>query len=213
MSTTEKAQYQLAQGERGKYILGGMKDKFLELCPTHTNQDMALLFGCSATTIFRLRARSGITQRDGQAIRRKASMKRKETLAQSGYVRRPSEAFLKSRKFFSAENNPLKRIKETDPERYAAIRRRMTATRKENRLAERRRMLYGLPRKTKMNIVLQPVSQAAYKQKYDMIKCCNYFAEPDHTTWVCYDNQTRRSTRREATAIKHGLRIVQADEN
>ena len=29
---------------------------------------------------------------------------------------------------------------------------------------------------------------------------------------VCYDSETQRSVRREATAAKHGLKVVEADE-
>lgn len=45
-----------------------------------------------------------------------------------------------------------------------------------------------------------------------MIKMHNYFADPDHVTWVCYDSQTERSPRMEATAMRHGLRLVEGDE-
>lgn len=45
-----------------------------------------------------------------------------------------------------------------------------------------------------------------------MIKLRNYFADADHVTWVCYDSQTRRSPRMEATAMRHGLRLVEGDE-
>ncbi len=44
-----------------------------------------------------------------------------------------------------------------------------------------------------------------------MIKQCNYFAVDEHPTWVGYDKETKRSARREATAIKHGLKIVGAE--
>ena len=29
---------------------------------------------------------------------------------------------------------------------------------------------------------------------------------------ICYDSETQRSARREATAAKHGLKVVEADE-
>ena len=46
-----------------------------------------------------------------------------------------------------------------------------------------------------------------------MIHRCNYFADPLGDPYiVCYDSQTRRSARREATAAKHWLKVVKADE-
>lgn len=46
-----------------------------------------------------------------------------------------------------------------------------------------------------------------------MIKACNYFADPlGDPHIICYDSDTQRSERREATAAKHGLKVVEADE-
>lgn len=46
-----------------------------------------------------------------------------------------------------------------------------------------------------------------------MIRKCNYFADPlGDPRIVCYDSETQRSARREATAVRHGLKVVEADE-
>ena len=58
-----------------------------------------------------------------------------------------------------------------------------------------------------------PLSHRASSQKHAMIKFCNYFADPlgdPHV--ICYDSETQRSAQREATAAKHGLKVVEADE-
>ena len=45
------------------------------------------------------------------------------------------------------------------------------------------------------------------------LKACNYFADPlGDPHIICYDSDTQRSERREATAAKHGLKVVEADE-
>lgn len=44
-----------------------------------------------------------------------------------------------------------------------------------------------------------------------MIKYNNYFAADGHPSWVCWDADTVRSPRREATAIRHGLKIVEGE--
>ena len=62
-------------------------------------------------------------------------------------------------------------------------------------------------------ILSSPLSHKAAAQKYAMIKACNYFADPlGDTHIICYDSETQRSARREATAAKHGLKVVEADE-
>lgn len=78
--------------------------------------------------------------------------------------------------------------------------------------SERRRVIFGMEQKTNFRIPLVKLSHTASGQKHAMIKFCNYFSDPDHPTWVCYDSQTNRSPRREATAQKHGLRIVASEE-
>ena len=46
-----------------------------------------------------------------------------------------------------------------------------------------------------------------------MIKACNYFADPLGDPYIiCYDSETQRSAQREATAVRHGLKVVEADE-
>ena len=45
-----------------------------------------------------------------------------------------------------------------------------------------------------------------------MIRKCNYFAAPlGDSHIVCYDSQTQRSPKREATAVRHGLKVVEAE--
>ena len=47
-----------------------------------------------------------------------------------------------------------------------------------------------------------------YLHKYAMIKACNYFADPlGDPHIICYDSETQRSARREATAARHGLKV------
>ncbi len=78
---------------------------------------------------------------------------------------------------------------------------------------ERMRMVYGLKRKTKLRIPMYPLGKGAYQQKSLLIKKHNYFPAPlgdPHV--VCYDSQTERSERMEATAIRHGLQIVKAED-
>lgn len=213
----QRARWQIPMGispkGRKAYILEGeIKDKFIELYPKTSDRDMAGLFGCSSATIRHLRLELGLADRDRKTIKNIASTRRKATLRLRGYVSHPSEAFLTRVRNMSTENCPINRIRRTDPERYKTIRQKMTESFRALVKAEKRRILYGLPRKTKLNVKLTQMSSKATSQKHYMIKDRNYFADPEHASWVCYDSQTRRSAQREATAIKNGLKVVKADE-
>lgn len=75
---------------------------------------------------------------------------------------------------------------------------------------ERFRVRSGQPRQTKMRI--RRLSDAGYKHRSNMILHYNYFSDPDDITVLCYDEQTDRRPRCEATARRHGIAIVPADE-
>lgn len=77
---------------------------------------------------------------------------------------------------------------------------------------DRLRMEYDLPRLSNLRLKLKPLSHAACCQKANMIKKKNYFADPDHSDWVCYDSKTDRSPQMEATAHRHGLYVVAGEE-
>lgn len=108
--------------------------------------------------------------------------------------------------------DPITQLKRTNPRKYRAVIKQRSEKRKTLIQQERRRILYGLPRKTRLRVVLQPIGHIASSQKNSMITRNNYFADPDHPSWVCYDSLTRRSPRREATAVRHGLRIVAGED-
>ena len=85
--------------------------------------------------------------------------------------------------------------------------------RKELWRKEQLRAFYGLERQTHLRIPSSPLSHRAAAQKHAMIKFCNYFADPlGDPHIICYDSDTQRSARREATAAKHGLKVVEAEE-
>ena len=109
--------------------------------------------------------------------------------------------------------HPIKQLKANNPRKYKQLMRKKSEQRKELWRKERLRTFYGLDRQTNLRIPSYPLSHRAAAQKYAMIKACNYFSDPlgdPHV--ICYDNETQRSARREATAAKHGLKVVEADE-
>ena len=103
--------------------------------------------------------------------------------------------------------------KANNPRKYKRLMRKRSEQRKELWRKERLRQKYDIDRQTSLHIPLNPLSHRASSHKHAMIKCCNYFVDPlGDPHIICYDSDTQRSARREATAAKHGVKVVEADE-
>ena len=92
-----------------------------------------------------------------------------------------------------------KRIKEGYEKRRQTVRR------------ERARLLHGLEQKTFLKLT-KTMTHKMSSHKHAMIKHCNYFSDEEHPSWIFYDNETTRSARREAHAVKLGLKVYPSDE-
>lgn len=203
---------------KGKYILEGeLKEKFIQLFPKHSNRRIMQWFGISFATAQRLKRELSL-KKDMKAIMREQARDCKRTCEKNGYYaslkgKRPSEKCIEAtRQRFLSGFHPLKVLKKENPRKFKQTMKKRSAAWKETRRREKARIIYGLPQKTKFYIAINPLSHTASSQKYAMITQNNYFADPDHPSWVCYDSQTVRSPRREATARKHGLNIVEGEE-
>lgn len=195
------------------YLDGDIKDKFFELYPITSNKELAKIFGIS----------TAIVQKFGKRYQLKKDMATIEEMRIKRCVttRRMNGTYFMSEKnktilrklIAEGKNFSFRRMKEQNPEAFKKMVERRAKTYKETRRKEERRAVLGLPRKTKLTINLNPKKRRATMHKYIMVHEYNYFAVPEHSDWVCYDSQTKRSAQREATAIKLGLQIVQADED
>ena len=202
-----------------RYVLEGENlERFRKLYPKHSNARLMKWFGISFSTLQRFRRELGLSK-DMAAIRRQQARDTVRICEANGYYdsirgRKPSEATMEgARKLREAGFNPLRRLKETNPRKFRAMKRKWGQARSEVIKAERFRMLYGLTRKTRLKISAYPLSSAATSQKNSMISSNNYFACEGHPSWVCWDADTTRSPRREATAIRHGLKIVEGQDD
>ena len=199
------------------YLEGELRDKFVRLFPIHSNARLMRWFGISFSTLQRFKRELGL-KKDMKAIRRELARDTKRLCERNGYYaslrgKRPSEACIEASRRKRAEGfNPMLRLKETNPRKFRAANRRRAASWKETRRRDQIRAAYGLPRKTKLAL-FRTLTHAASSQKSSMIKRLNYFADPGHPTWVCYDSETRRSPRSEATAVRHGLQIVAGEDD
>ena len=205
-------------GMKEYYLEGELKERFCKLFPKNSNRRMMTWFGIGFSTLQRFKREFGL-EKDMQAIRKQQAKDIKKICERNGYYdslrgKKPSEAAIEATRRLRASGfTPINQLKATNPRKYKRLMRKKSEQRKELWRKERLRAFYGLDRQTNLRIPSSPLSHSASSHKHAMIKCCNYFADPDGDPHIiCYDSETQRSARREATAAKHGLKVVEADE-
>ena len=205
-------------GMKEYYLEGELKERFCKLFPKNSNRRMMAWFGIGFSTVQRFRRELGL-EKDMKAIRKQQAKDAKKICERNGYYdslrgKAPSEACMEAaRRLRAAGFHPIKQLKANNPRKYKRMLRKKSEQRKELWRKERLRAFYGLDRQTNLRIPTNPMSRRATAQKHAMIKFCNYFPDPDGDPHIiCYDSETQRSERREATAAKHGLKVVEADE-
>ena len=224
LKPTKEAKWQVPMrpspknGVSAYYLEGELKERFCKLFPKNTNRRMMAWFGLSFSTLQRFKREFGL-EKDMKSIIRQQAKDTKKICERNGYYaslrgKKPSEAcFDGARKLFASGFHPMKQLKANNPRKYKRLMQKKSEQRKELWRKERLRAFYGLDRQTSLHIPSSPLSHRASAHKHAMIKCCNYFADPlgdPHV--ICYDSDTQRSAQREATAAKHGLKVVEADE-
>ena len=205
-------------GAKEYYLEGELKERFCKLFPKNSNRRMMAWFGISFSTLQRFKRECGL-EKDMKSIRKQQAKDIKRICDRNGYYasirgKAPSEACMEAaRRLRAAGFHPIKQLKANNPRKYKRMLRKKSEQRKELWRKERLRAFYGLDRQTNLHIPSSPLSHRAAAQKYAMIKACNYFADPlGDPHIICYDSETQRSAQREATAAKHGLKVVEADE-
>ena len=224
LKPTKEAKWQVPMRPNAKsgvkeyYIEGELKERFCKLFPKNSNRRMMTWFGISFSTLQRFKREFGL-EKDMKSIIRQQAKDTKRICEKNGYYasirgKAPSEACLEAtRQLRAAGFHPIKQFKANNPRKYKRMLRKKSEQRKELWRKEHLRQKYDLDRQTSLHIPLNPMSRRAAAQKHAMIKCCNYFADPlGDPHIICYDSDTQRSARREATAEKHGLKVVEADE-
>ena len=218
LKPTGKARWQVPMRRHGGtgpleyYLEGEIEEKFRRLYPVHSVRRVMQWFGISFSTAHRLARGLGLGK-DMRAVRRERARDARRTCERSGYYaslrgKPPSEACLEATRRKRAEGfNPMLALREGDPRKYRRMLEHRGEARRELFRKERLRELYGLERKTRLRVT-RTLTSGARGQKHNMIRKRNYYADPDHPSWVCYDGETDRSPRMEATAARHGLRVV-----
>ena len=205
-------------GVKEYYLEGELKERFCKLFPKNSNRRMMTWFGIGFSTLQRFKREFGL-EKDMKSIRKQHAKDIKKICERNGYYdsirgKTPSEACLEATRQLRASGfHPMKQLKANNPRKYKRLMRKKSEQRKELWRKEQLRAFYGLERKTNLRIPSSPLSHSASSHKHAMIKDCNYFADPlGDPHIVCYDSDTKRSARREATAAKYGLKVVEADE-
>lgn len=205
-------------GVKEYYLEGELKERFCKLFPKNSNRRMMTWFGISFSTLQRFKREFGL-EKDMKAVRKQQAKDIKKICERNGYYasirgKAPSEACLEATlQLRAAGFHPMKQLKANNPRKYKRLMRKKSEQRKELYRKEQLRAFYGLERKTNLRIPASPLSHSASSHKHAMIKVCNYFADPfGDPHIICYDSETQRSAQREATAAKHGLKVVEADE-
>lgn len=200
------------------YLEGELKERFCQLFPKNSNRRLMQWFGISFSTLQRFKRELGL-EKDMRAVRKQLAKDVKKICEKNGYYdsirgKAPSEACMEATRRLRASGfHPIKQLKADNPRKYKRLMRKKSEQRKELWRKERLRQDYGLERKTALNIPVNPLPHKARAQKCAMIKACNYFADPlGDPRIICYDSQTRRSARREATAEKYGIRVVEGED-
>lgn len=200
------------------YLEGELKERFCKLFPKNSNRRMMTWFGISYSTLQRFKRELGL-EKNMRSIRKQQAKDVKKICERNGYYdslrgKAPSEACLEAtRKLFAAGFHPMKQLKANNPRKYKRVLRKRSEQRKELFRKERLRLKYNLDRQTSLHIPLNNLTHRASFHKSQMIRKCNYFADPlGNPRIVCYDSETKRSARCEATAVRHGLKVVEADE-
>lgn len=177
-------------GTRVKYAFEEASEetqaKFRELYPVSFNKEMAGWFGINECMVKYIGQRLSL-RKDRSRISRRNVEPHKGRLYMA-----------------------LKRIRETDPDRYADLSRRRTESVRKAWHRARIQAEYGLPRTVRLHVTPLTKKQQLYKSR--MATVHRYFPDPDHPYWVCFDSQTTRSKRMEKNAVAMGLEIVEGEE-
>ena len=157
-----------AHGKKEYYLTPELEEVFRSLYPTHLDKEIAELFGLCKGTILKLGRKLGL-KKDMEVIIAKRAVNIKRTCVERGvYARKrnhgmPPQCIEAARRRMKSDQNPLRRMKEDDPERFHAMYRRISADRKALIKSERRRADMMLDRRTKLNL---PQFNYTRKQTY-----------------------------------------------
>ena len=194
--------------------------------PVVENSRIAQAMGISIASVHRFTRQWGLTKSEKgmRAIRKRQAAKTKKKCEESGYYdsirgRTPHiNSIVATKRMWQdvrdgKREHPLKVLKKKHPKRYRMLRQRQSDARKLAIKMERARMLYGLPRKTRIRqVVMTPYTRSQNNRRYNASKRGYILADTcaegsGHRFVIYYDNTTPRSPRFERNCMKDGFRF------
>lgn len=194
--------------------------------PITENCRLAKAMGISLYKFHELSQEYGLTKSEAglKAIRRRRDKAAAKTNERNGcYARKRghpvSEATIAgTRKRWEEYRNglrehPLEMIKRTDPERYEAIKVIRSQNRRDLIAKEKRRIIYGLERKTNIKVVVMKAYTKSQIARRHNALLRGYLLDEDCSEGqpgryvIYYDDQTERSEKFEENCIKDGFRF------
>ena len=198
--------------------------------PTIENSRLAKAMGVSLYKLHCFARELGLTKSEAgwRAIKRRQTKAMAKTNRKNGcYDRKrghaPSEATLQgARRRWEEYRQGLREstyeaLKRRDPKRYEAVRQMRSMNRREMIAKEKRRIIYGMERKTNLKIVvMKPYTRSQIHHRCNALKR-GYLLDVDCSEGqpgryvIYYDDDTVRSAKFEANCIKDGF-TFQRDE-
>ena len=213
---------------RGKVHRRVLNDEQREwLCqwfPTIENKRLAKAMGISLYKLHCFANELNLTKSEAgwRAIKRRQTKAMAKTNHKNGCYNRkrghaPSEATLQgARRRWEEYRQGLREstyetIKRTDPKRYQAIKEKRSQNRREMIAKEKRRIIYGLARKTSLKVVvINPYKRSQLHHRCSALKR-GYLLDMDCSEGspgryvIYFDDDTQRSEKFEANCIKDGF--------
>lgn len=218
---------EMTKGEVHRLVLNEEQRKWLcKWFPTTENKRLAKAMGICDYKLHCFARELGLTKSEAglRAIKRRQTKAMAKTNERNGcYDRKrghaPSEATLEgNRRRWEEYRQGLREstyemIKRTDPKRYQTIMEKRSKNRREMIAKEKRRIIYGLERKTSLKVVVMtPYTRSQTHHRHNALKR-GYLLDYDCSEGspgryvIYYDDETQRSAKFESNLIKDGFTI------
>lgn len=205
----------------GKIVLSDEQQSWLRtFYPVIENPRLIKVSGLTHSVLHRFAREFGLSKSEEglKAIKRRQAIHIKRVCEKNGYYdslrgKKPSQKCLDAYKDYLHSDryeHPLKKMKRERPRAYAARMKKKGRERKELIRMERCRDHYGLERKTKLNIPMQPFSRRQVGHRYNALRRGYLLAadcsEGTGERYIIYFNRsTQRSPMFERNCINDGF--------
>jgi hypothetical protein len=200
--------------------------------PEEENSRLMKASGMSCSTLHRFAREFGLTKspKGIKRIKKRQAAHIKRVCEKNGYYdsirgKQPSEACRKATAQMwqdireGKREHPARIMKRKNPSKYRKWMEHKSEARKETVRKERRRVLYGMERKTRLKcIVMCKYTQSQTSHRYNALRR-GYIVMEDCTEQggerynIYYDEQTERSALFEKNLLKDGFNVLQWQDN